>query len=104
GLEAPGARRNVERATRELGLAVLGGEKAGEGLPDDLLGRIALEPRGAGIPAGDPSIKIDHVDRIVDDRVDEQLEPPAVLLQSLLLRRHLRSRWRAISVNDMRGF
>jgi hypothetical protein len=40
---------------------------------DDFVAGIALEALGAGVPGADPSLRVQHVDRIVDDRVDEQL-------------------------------
>src|SRR5262245_52132864 len=47
-------------------------------LPDDFVGRVALQPRGAGIPAHDAAVEIEHVDGVVDDSIDEKLEPLGV--------------------------
>ena len=41
---------------------------------DDFRRRISLQPRSAGVPAADAAVEADHIDRIVDDGVDEQLE------------------------------
>lgn len=41
-------------------------------LADDLLGGVALEPAGARIPARDDPRRVEHVDRIVRHRLDEQ--------------------------------
>jgi len=49
-----------------------------ERLADDLVGRIALQPRGAGIPAHDAAVEVEHVDGVVDDRIDQQLKAAGV--------------------------
>ena len=41
---------------------------------DDLAGGIALEALGAGIPARDMARRVEHVDRVVGDGVDQQPE------------------------------
>ena len=41
-------------------------------LADDLVCRIALDALGAGIPAGYPPFRVEHEDRVVDDRLNEQ--------------------------------
>ena len=79
GLEPAGPRRGGERLIGKLPRLVLGGEEFRERLPDDLLGAIALEPSCAGIPARDAAVQIDHVDCIVYDGIDEQLQPPGVI-------------------------
>ena len=43
-------------------------------LSEDLAFHIALEALGARIPTGDDPRRIEHVDGIVGDRVDEELE------------------------------
>src|SRR4051794_32559457 len=43
-------------------------------LPDDLFGLEALDPLGAAIPARHETVRVEHVDRIVDDRLNQQLE------------------------------
>ncbi|MBV8612562.1 MAG: hypothetical protein JOY66_02155 [Acetobacteraceae bacterium] len=85
GLEPSDPRRGGERVLRKLRRLVLGGEEFGERLPDDLLGAVALEPGRAGIPARDASVEVDHVDRVVDDGVDEQLQPCGVFAGSCVV-------------------
>ena len=55
-------------------LAVLLGVEGGEMLADDLFGLEALDPLGAGVPAGHEALRVEHVDGVVDDRLDEQPE------------------------------
>jgi hypothetical protein len=43
-------------------------------LADNLLGLIALDPLGAGVPACHPSVETEHIDRVVGDPLDEQLK------------------------------
>ena len=47
-------------------------------LPDDLLGAISLDCFRPCVPAGHVSIGIEHVDRMVGDRADQQPEPRLV--------------------------
>jgi hypothetical protein len=43
-------------------------------LTDDLVGRIALEASRTGVPGQDATVQSDHIDGVVDDGIDEQLE------------------------------
>ncbi len=43
-------------------------------LADDLRGRIALDPLGAGVPGGNAAVRIEHEDGIVLDAVHQQPE------------------------------
>ena len=56
------------------GGAVRLGEEAREMLADDLVGLVALEAPRTRIPGGDAPVGIDHVDGIIGDRADQQLE------------------------------
>ncbi len=66
--------RNPQDAIRQAVGAVLGKEEAGEMIADDFLSRIAFETLRPGIPANDPALGIQHIQRVVGDRIDEQLE------------------------------
>jgi hypothetical protein len=79
GLEPAGPRRSGECALRKLCGLVLGSEQLRERLPDDLLGAIANESRRTGIPARNPSVEVDQVDRVVDDGVEQQLQLPGLV-------------------------
>jgi len=59
---------------RQAGGPVLLGEEYREVAAEDFLFLIALEAPRAGVPAGDRSVRLQHVDGIVGDRVDQQLE------------------------------
>jgi hypothetical protein len=74
-----------KRVLRELARLVFRREKAGEWLSDDLLGAIAFQPLCAGIPADDAAFEVDHVDGIIDDGVDQQLQPPGIVADGLAL-------------------
>src|SRR5690242_19744657 len=43
-------------------------------LADDFLGRVTLDPLCTGIPARYEPLRVEHEDRIVDDRLDKQPE------------------------------
>ena len=58
--------------------------EAGEMLTDDLGFRIALDCFRAGIPVGDPPLRIEHVDGIVADALDQQPEALLALEQRLI--------------------
>lgn len=53
---------------------VLGGEHRGERLAQHLVGGVALDPLGPGVPAGDPALRVEHVDGVVPDALDQQPE------------------------------
>ena len=79
GLEMPFRLRLPEGVRRPAGGLVLGHEELREMLADDLARPIALELLRAGVPADDEAGRIEHVDRIVGDGVDQQLQPQAVV-------------------------
>ena len=56
---------------RSACLPVLRCVKPGKVLAEDFLLRVALEAVGTGISAADVAADIDHIDRVVRDRVDE---------------------------------
>ena len=51
--------------------------EAREVLADDLVGPVALEPLGPGVPGEDVASRVEHEDRVVPDALDE--EPKALL-------------------------
>ncbi len=75
------------------GFAVLWREEDGEVPADDLVRGIALEPLCAGIPRRNPARWIEHVDRIIGDGIDEQLE--TLLLGEAIKVRHGRKSQRS---------
>jgi hypothetical protein len=40
-------------------------------LPDDFVGRVALDPLAADIPARHHAVRIQHVERVVDDTFNQ---------------------------------
>src|SRR6185312_10874758 len=64
--------RRRERALRPAGQAILFGVKTREILTDDFRRLVALDPLRAGIPARYDALRVDHVDRIVGDCIDEE--------------------------------
>ena len=74
GLKASDLPRNRQCPLRQPGVPVLRGEKARKVLADDFVRLIALHPLGAGIPAGDDALRGYHVDGVVDDALDQELE------------------------------
>jgi hypothetical protein len=74
GLKASDLPRNRQCPLRQPGLPVLRGEKARKVLADDFVRPIALHLLGTGIPAGDDALRGYHVDGVVDDALDQELE------------------------------
>ncbi|MNN03379.1 hypothetical protein D3C81_1160670 [compost metagenome] len=64
--------RRIERTLRQTGGAILSGIEAGEMFAENFRFFVALEAFGARVPTGDDAVGIDHVDRIVDHRIDQQ--------------------------------
>ena len=59
--------RNVQSSGRQVRGPILFGVELGEVLPDDLVGRIALEALSAGVPARDIPLRVEHIDCVIDD-------------------------------------
>ena len=59
--------------------------EAGEVLADDLLGPVALDPLGPGVPGGDVALRVEHEDGVVGRPVDEQPELVGLVPGPLLL-------------------
>src|SRR6185312_9200649 len=74
GLIAPLAGGGVEDTRREPLGAVFGRIKPREMMTDDLVGGVALEPLGAGVPVAHHAARVEHIDRIVRDRINQQLK------------------------------
>src|SRR5689334_5994363 len=53
-------------------------------LADDFSCLIAFDALGTGVPAGDDTVGIDHVDRIIGDAIDQQPELPLAFAQCFL--------------------
>src|SRR5687767_8234485 len=68
------AQRRFDRAGGLAVRPILLGVETGKMLADYLVGAIALDRHGAGIPVGDPTLGIEHVDRIFANALDEQAE------------------------------
>src|SRR6185312_7819505 len=60
----------VQQPVWHAGRTVFLCEESFEGADDDFIGRVALDPFGTGIPGGDQSIGIEHVDGIVGNAFD----------------------------------
>ena len=64
--------------------AILLDVEPGEMVADDLVRRISLDPLGAGVPIGDDAVRIEHVERMVGDAIDEQAEAALAFAERLL--------------------
>ena len=53
-------------------------------LADDLLVRVALEALRASVPARDPTLRIEHVDGVVLDALNQQAEALLTLIERFL--------------------
>ena len=74
----------TQHLRRRAGALFLLGVKARKVLPDDLVGAVALDALRAAIPGGDSALRIEHVDRIIGDRFDQDAELPFGFMQFLL--------------------
>ncbi len=70
--EATLLERDAQRRGRQIDGAIFIGVELREVLTDDLLGGVALEPLGAGVPAAHHPLGVEHVDGIVADAFDQQ--------------------------------
>ena len=61
------------------------GIEAREVLADDLVGAVALDALGAGVPGRDVAVGVEHEDRVVLDALDQQAEALLALPQRLLV-------------------
>src|SRR5205085_7053699 len=86
GSDFPLLCRLAQHLRRHAGAPVFFAVEAGKMLSDDLGRAITFDPLGAAVPGGDPALRIEHVNRAVGDRVDQQLELPLGLAQLLLQR------------------
>src|SRR4029450_12776251 len=80
GLELAAVAGYAQRPLGSARLAVFLGVEATVVLADDVLGGIALDALGPGVPIVDDATRIEHVDRVVGDAVHEQLETALGLL------------------------
>ena len=72
--------RAVPRGEHQLAfrrLLAFGGIQDGEVLAQDIFAPVAVERLGPGVPARHTALRIEHVDRAVLDRIDD--EPRALL-------------------------
>ncbi len=76
--------RAAELSLRLACRHVLGGVEAREGLADDFVGAISLEPLGAGVPARDPSLGVEPEDGVIVDALHQRTEALFALLQDPL--------------------
>jgi hypothetical protein len=74
GFEPARVGGGLEDAGGQTRLAVFGQEEGCVGAADNLVRLIALEAARAGIPGRDRAVGIDHVDGVIDHRVDQHLE------------------------------
>ena len=63
--------------------------EAGEAAADDLVGGVAEQPFGAGIPAGDLALRRQHADGVVLHAVEQQAQPVLGLAQLVGVRLEL---------------
>ena len=75
GLELAGLARRRQRTGGKAGRAILRRIELREMPADDLWRLVSLEALRAGVPARDVAFGVEHVDRVVGDRADKQLEP-----------------------------
>src|SRR5262249_44758875 len=64
----------TKRARRDVCLAIFRRVEPGEVLSNDFMWTITLDALRATVPARDASLRIEHVDRVVLDRLHEELE------------------------------
>ncbi|MNT21776.1 hypothetical protein D3C72_1571270 [compost metagenome] len=77
--ETPLADGRVQRPLGQAGTTIVIGVEAREMLAENLGFLITLETPGARVPAGNDAIGINHVDRIVNHRIDQQAQAPVFI-------------------------
>ncbi len=75
------AERRGQGPGRGAGFAVLGRVEQREMPADDLAGGVALDRFGPGVPVRDRALRVEHVDRVVVDALDQQPEALLALEQ-----------------------
>src|ERR1700730_5114665 len=78
GLETSLRRGGLEGAFRGSLLLVLRSKEACEGLGDDFLGPVPLQAGCPGVPGNHSAVPVDHVDRIIYNRINQQLQSARV--------------------------
>jgi hypothetical protein len=63
-----------EEPLRLARLGVLGRVEQRQGPAEDLVGLVALDPPQPRVPAGDPAVRVEHEDRVVLHRLDQEAE------------------------------
>src|ERR1700737_5599364 len=63
--------RSVDCRCREIGCTILLGKEATEMLPNNVAARGTLDAFGLGIPIRNPSVRVKHIDCVVDDALDQ---------------------------------
>ncbi len=79
---------------------VFGRIEAAEMRADDLFGRVSLDALRAGVPAGHIALRVQHVDGVVGDALDQQTELLLAATQRLFRRLALRQIARDFRVAD----
>src|SRR5471032_1156442 len=74
----------LQRPHRLVHGLVLGPVEARKMQADRLIGRVALDPFGAGIPVGDVTLRREHVDGVVDDTLHQQAEAVLAVAQRVV--------------------
>jgi hypothetical protein len=69
----------LKGSLRKPALAILGRKKAGEAFSHDFVCFVPFQTACARVPAYDSAFGIEHVERVVYDRVEEQLKPTLML-------------------------
>ncbi|MNL24988.1 hypothetical protein D3C87_1464460 [compost metagenome] len=77
-LETPLTDRRVQGLLRLADSAIVIGVKARKMLTDDLGFFIAFETPRTSIPADDDAVGINHVNRVVNHRIDQQTKTPVL--------------------------
>ena len=86
-LEPAVARRALQLALALAGADLLVVVELREVVADDLARLVALDPLGAGVPGHDAAARVEHEDRVVLDRLDQQAEARLALAQLVLRER-----------------
>ena len=81
-------RSSCSRPCRAMRLRRIEGREV---LADDLVGGVALDALGAGVPGRDVAVRIEHEDRVVLHALDQQAEALLALRAAPLRRRGARS-------------
>src|SRR3954447_8945389 len=92
----------LQNVLRKPGVPVLRRVKAREMLADDLIGGVAFDALGTGVPACNMSLGVEHEDGVIDNRLDQLLVSASIEPAGFVALRHRLSLKRVLAGHGQR--